>query len=185
MARFLLRSRCEGTTAIEFAIVAPALFLLIIGALEVSLMMFTGNILEGATAIGSRIGKTGYTSGGLPREEYIRTRINELSGGFLDPNLLQIDILSYHNFSNIGQPEPCLTPTCGKGAANVDFTDINGNGAWDQDQGQVSAGGAGAIVLYRVRYPWTLFTPLLRQFMGDENGVFNISAVATVRNEPF
>lgn len=174
----------QGTTIIEFAVIAPLLFLLLAGIMELGLIMFTNSALEGATNIGSRIGKTGFTTGGQSRENYIRNEIRRLTGGFLNPAQLDISILSYSSFSNIGQPEPCILPPTAPcpGAAGINFVDVNGNGMFDQDQGRTSAGGSGSVVLYRTSYPWRLFTPIMSTLLGTD-GVYTITAVAAVRNE--
>jgi Flp pilus assembly protein TadG len=175
-----------GSAIIEFAIIAPILFLFLIGFTELALIFFTNAVLEGATNIGSRIGRTGYTAGGVVREDYIRSEIQRLSGGYLDTSLLNISILSYDNFGNVGRPEDFIDAN-GNGTYDPgeSFTDVNGNSQWDADRGITGAGVRGAVVLYRVTYPWELFTPLMRDLIGDPNGILNITAVATVRNERF
>jgi Flp pilus assembly pilin Flp len=180
-----LSRHTEGSTAIEFAIIAPALFLIMIGTVEMGLVLFTNAVLEGATAVASRVGKTGFTTGGQTREQYIRSTVLRLSGGYLTPSRLTVSTLSYRDFSNVGQPEPCITNTPCPGTPGVNFIDVNGNAAWDRDMGNNSAGGAGDVVLYRVSYPWALFTPLLRNIIGDSGGNITLTAVSTVRNEEF
>ncbi len=176
----------EGAAIIEFAIVGPALFLLIVGFIELGIIFFINCALEGATNIGSRIGKTGFTTGNTDRETYIRNQVNFLSGGFLTPANLNISILSYNSFANIGQPEPCISPPTApcSGTPGVNFVDVNGNGVFDMDQGATNAGGAGAVVLYTVSYPWHLFTPMMSTLIGN-GGIYNITSVAAVRNEQF
>lgn len=172
----------SGATIIEFAVVSPLLFLLLAGIIELGLILFTTSAMEGATNIGARIGKTNFYTGN--RESYIRNEIIKLTGGMLNTNNLSISILSYNSFANIGQPEPCIspsTPPC-PGIPGVNFTDINGNGTWDADQGATNAGGSGAVVLYRSTYPWHLFTPLLSSLIGTD-GTYTITAVSAVRNE--
>lgn len=175
-----------GAAIIEFAVVAPLVFLMLMGLIEMGLILFASSALEGATNIGARIGKTGYTVGGASREDYIRQEVARLTSGILDPSKIEFSILSYGSFSSVGQPEPCINPAnppC-PGISGVNFVDINGNGQWDQDQGSAQAGGAGSVVLYRARYPWRLFTPLIAGVMG-QNGVYTITATAAVRNEKF
>ena len=178
--------RCHsGATALEFALIAPVLFLLLMGIIEFGLIFFTSSVLEGATSVGSRIGKTGYTVG--ERIKYLREEISRRSGGYLKAEDLHIDVLSYDSFENVGKPEECLTEKCHDPDAEpgVDFTDTNGDGKWSEDQGKTDDPGAGgATVLYRVTYPWPIFTPLMNSFFGDK-GHYPIVAVATVRNEPF
>jgi hypothetical protein len=186
MAAFPLFRCRRGVTMIEFALIAPVLFLLIMGIIEFALVMYVSAILEGATSSGSRFGKTGFAPAGQSAEQYIRTEIQRLAGGFIDLNKLTITILAYDTFSNVGQAEPCFTALCGSGASGVDYKDVNGNGHRDLDMGKADDPGAGGeVVLYRVSYPWPLFTPLIRNFLGDANGNYVVTTIATVRNEPF
>jgi Flp pilus assembly pilin Flp len=174
-----------GSTVIEFAVLAPMLFLLLVGTVETGLVLFTNSVLEGATTVASRVGKVGTTVSGQTREQYIRNRILQLSGGYLNPNKLTVTTLAYSSFTNVGKPEPCITPSPCPGTPGVHFTDINGNGTWDADMGRSDAGGGGDVVLYRVSYPWSLFTPMVRTVLGDGNGNIVLTAVSTVRNEDF
>jgi len=152
-----IRKNNEGAAIIEFAIVAPALFLVLVGFIELGLILFTTSVLEGATNVGARIGSTGYTTQNLDRSAYIINQINSLSGGFLNPALLQVSIASYTGFSVIGNPANSTGTTGGYG---------------------------GNVVVYTVTYPWTLFTPLMGNLLGT-GGVYTITAVALVRNEQF
>lgn len=180
-----LRS-AHGGSIIEFAIVAPVLFLLLIGFIELGMIFFTYSVMEGATGINSRTGKTGFpTYNTAPeRTQLIRDRIRQFSFGYIDNSNLVITVLAYRSFENVGQPEPCVPPTdpapCVGG-----FNDINGNGQWDADQGRADAGGSGEVVVYRVTYPWQIFTPLMSNLLGDAQGKITLTAAATVRNERF
>lgn len=179
-----IKKNNEGVSAVEFALIAPVFFLMLIGFLELGLILATYLIFEGATGIGSRIGKTGYTEGGFSRENYIRQEIVRLSGGFLDSNLLTITPLSYDNFQDIGRPEPCTHPADPPPCV-LGYVDVNHNGQWDSDQGTAGVGDRSDVVLYRVTYPWTVFTPLMGRIFGGSNGQVNITAIATVKNEKF
>lgn len=182
--------RHDGSAVIEFAIVAPILFLLVAAFIEMSMIFFVSMVLEGATSISSRTGKTGYPfyQNSQSREDYIRQRVEELSVGTLNSSNLSIDILSYADFSNVGRPEPCSSPLGREGCGGVpgrDFTDINGNGVWDADQGRSDAGGSGEVVIYRTRYVWPILTPIMREAIGDGQGNIIIESAAAVRNERF
>lgn len=178
----------RGAAAIEFAIVAWGLLFMITAILELGLIFFTSSVLEGSTNVGSRIGKTGFAPDGTEREAHIRSEVERLSSGFLNPADIQLTILSYNSFGEVGQPEDCLTANCNApgAVAGVDYVDANGDGAYSLDRGVAGVGGNGQIVLYQVTYPWHVFTPYLATLLGvGETGLLNISAVATVRNEPF
>jgi len=175
--------KCEsGITVVEFAIIAPVFLLLISGIVEFSLIMFTSVVMESATNTTSRLGKTGYTTGGISRQQEIINTVDARTAGLLDPTKITIKSESYSDFNNIGQPEPCITPSPCPGTAGVNFVDINGNGTWDADMGQAGLGGAGDIVVYTVSYPWHIMNPLVSTIIGS---TFTITARSVVRNEPY
>lgn len=178
--------RCRrGATALEFGLISGILFFIIMGIVEFGIIMFIQQVLEGATTTGSRAGITG--QGGAMRETAIRQRIIQQTGGFLNPARLSVEVLSYDSFSNVGKPEPCVSPPVSPcfGQPGVNFIDINGNGMWDADMGRATAGGGGAVAVYRTTYRWQILTPFFWPLLGDRRGTFPISAVSTVRNEDF
>lgn len=180
----LLRAR-EGVTAVEFAVIAPVLMLLLFGIIEFSLIMLVTNIMESATAISARLGKTNYADSGLTREKTITNSIANRAGSLVKPANLTITSKAYQEFDQISDPEP-YTDTNGNGTrdAGEAYTDVNGNGQWDVDMGVAGFGGAGDIVVYTVTYPWPLVTPIISNLLGN-GGVFTISTHAVVKNEPF
>ena len=175
-----------GATALEFAILTPIFIILLFALVEFSTISFAKSVLEGATTITSRLGKTGYTNETQSREDMLRQLLTEKSHGILDPAKIRITTLIYQGFSTIGAAEP-LTDQNGNGQwdAGETFADINGNGEWDSDMGEAGLGGAGDIVVYTVTYPWDVKTPMLEDIMENENGEFLISSSAVVRNEPY
>lgn len=180
------RSNRDGVTAVEFAIVAPVLMFLFMGIVEFSTIMFAKSVMEGATNISSRLGKTGYVEAGKSREQMIVELLEQQSNGILDSAKIEITTLVYQNFSDIGAPEP-FTDLNGNGARdeNENFVDINGNGNWDNDMGQAGLGGAGDIVVYNVDYPWAVMTPGLSHVLANEDGNMPLHVSIVVRNEPY
>ncbi len=180
----------DGSMAVEFAIISPVLFLLIMGLVEIGLILSARNILESATYLASRTGRIGYVADNKTQEETIRDALEERASLLFDTERLSIDSLnmtnsSYGNYDNIGQPEPWVDANGnGEWDFGENFTDVNGNGGWDADQGAGGAGNTGEVVVYTVTYPWRLFTPLVASVIG-EDGIVNITARAVVKNEPF
>lgn len=145
--------------AIEFALIAPALFFLLIGIMEISLIMLTEHLLENATYNASRTSKTGYIAEGKTQLETVMEVLNKRLAGLaplLDSSKVTVTTTKYGKLSDIGQPE----------------------------QGIESLGAAGEIVVYTVSYPWEFFTPLIGDLMGDEYGIMTLSSRIVVRNEP-
>jgi Flp pilus assembly protein TadG len=175
----------DGVAAIEFAMAMPVVILTVAGLIELSMILFVSSLMEGGIRDASRFGITGYVPPGTTREEQIRKLVGDATAGLIDMTAAVIDTKVYPSFSDIGQPEP-FTDANGNGQydAGESFNDVNGNGQWDTDMGAAGLGGPSDIVLYKVIANWTLMTPILAPFMGD-NGVMTLSASVAVRNEPF
>lgn len=180
----------SGAAAIEFALALPPLILLIIGMFEVAVTMFVSTSVENGLREASRYGITGDTPAGISRQDQILAIIKANTFGMLDPDTTSITFMKYASFQDVGQPEPFVdTPAPsplhnGKYDAGENFTDLNGNGKWDDDRGIAGVGASGDVVRYKVDYQWQLMTPLLSDMLGD-NGVFHMSASVVVRNEPY
>ena len=177
-----LASDRRGDAVVQFAMITPALLLLIVGSFEVAIMLFVSGTMESAVLAASRYGITGFTEDGVSREQRIREIIEERTLGFVDLDQAEIRTLVYASFENIGQPEP-FTDENGNGShdAGEPFNDVNGNGDWDDDMGAAGLGGPGDIVLYDIEYETGAITHLLEPIFGR---VVHRASVA-VRNEPF
>lgn len=184
VCRFL---RCRnGSSFIEFGLVAPAIFLGIAGIIDFMMVMFVTSLVEGGLQDASRLGRTGYQPSGLSREAAIRQSIADATIGLVDMTEVQITYTVYPGFDVVGQPEPYddTAPANGAYDAGEPFNDINGNGVWDADMGVSGLGEPGDVVLYQVSYAWTPLTPLIVPFFGP-TGKAPISASVAVRNEPW
>lgn len=152
-----LRRNNDGASAVEFAIVAPVLLLLIFGIIEFGLIMFVSSVVEGATANAARLAKTGAerSEAGTPAERAsedsarIRAIILERGGGLIDNNNLTVTI----------------TPMQGGAPGTV--------------------GESGEMVVYETIYNWELFTPLMANIIAPSDGVFPVKAMSFVVNEPY
>lgn len=176
----------RGVAAVEWALIAPVLVLLLLVFIELCLMMFAHQLVEGGVRDASRWGITGRAdAGGLSREEYVAKAIKDNTLGLIDEADITVTTKVYPTFSDVGKGEP-FNDTNGnsKYDAGEPFTDLNTNGVWDSDQGVTGAGNGGDIVQYKVEYKWSVLAPLLRPF-ADENGKFSFETAVVVKNEPF
>ena len=174
----------RAVTALEFALVAPIVLLMIFATIEISWFMLSSVILESAVREAGRAGITGYTPEGMTRNEYIEQQIDD-HVVLMDKSKINFETTVYETFADINQPEP-FTDTNANTVYDIGepYTDANGNGQWDADMGVAGIGGSGAIVVYRVTYPWQMMTPIVAQFFPN-NGEFDITSGMVVRNEPF
>jgi hypothetical protein len=176
-----LASDARGDAAVQFALLAPALLLLVIGTFEFAVTLFVSGALEAAVLAASRSGVTGFTQEGVTREERIRQIIDERTLGFVDMDEATIRTLIYGSFEDIGRPEPFTDGNRNGRPDPGEYTDVNGNGQWDDDMGRAGLGGPDDIVLYEVEYATVGMTGLMRPILGR---IIHRAAVA-VRNEPF
>jgi len=101
LKRFFVRQ--EGATIIEYAIVAPVLFLMVMGIVEFALLMYAQSVLDSATTQSARFGTTNddYTDeyvnpnlvGG--REPFIVANIKRRAGALLDEDRVEINQNSF------------------------------------------------------------------------------------------
>lgn len=171
MRRFARAKR--GAVAVEFAFVAFPFLLLLFGIVELALVFVVSTTIEGATESAARRIRTGefQTSGATSKDNFrdlVCARMSWLSGGCAGALIVDVQTFAVDDYQGMANDAP-----------------QNPN-AFDPGATCFSPGGPGDVVLVRVYYPWTLFTPLLNdalQNMGD--GKRLVSAVAAFRNEPY
>jgi Flp pilus assembly pilin Flp len=147
----------RGATIIEFALVAPILFLMVFAVIEFSLVMYSTSVVENATAAASRYGITGNNyDASMTRDEYIRASIDKLSMGLVKPDDIKITTEKFG-----------------------DFQGVNSSGSGSK----ADYGSGNETVLYHVGYDWKIATPMIAQFF--DGGIFPIRATALVKNEKF
>lgn len=104
-------SNATGITTVEMALIAPFLFLLSIGTIEIGMVIFTNVVVEGATTTAARTAKTGAQVGKVSREEYIRSEVLRRSAGLLDIDKLSFSMNVYEDTD----PKPGLGSAGGSG----------------------------------------------------------------------
>lgn len=178
-------SNVSGATAVEFAMVAPVLMLLLTGIVECGLVLAADIVLKNATSDASRTGRTGFTALDSTQDATVRRMIRNEAGVLMDADRITIESTAYSGFDTLKKPEPFIDANKnGKRDDGENFTDVNGNGVYDLDQGRSGYGGTNEVVLYTVSYPWRFFTPLIGRMVGTD-GVLTLTATAVVQNEPY
>lgn len=176
-----LRKDDSGTAVMEFGLIAGPLTLLLMGMFEFLMVIFLGTALEQGVIEASRYAITGYTEGGVSREEKVRQILRDHTYGLADIKPEDITTLIYPSFDAIGKPEPYTDEnSSGSYDAGEPFNDINGNGVWDADMGAAGLGGPGDVVVYKVNYTWGFLTRILEYATGD----LTLTGGIAVRNEP-
>ncbi len=189
--RRLLRDT-RGVAAVEFAVLAPAMFALIMGAIELAHIAVLRNTLEGAVGEAARTASVRLDQTEDEREAAMVALIQQRMAEYprIAGRQLTISTTVYHAFGSAMQ-EP--------------FEDVNKNGVYDAPVGgdpgepfddrnlngkrdvavqkEGKFGGVGDIVGYTAVFPARLYFPLLEKAFGAVNGI-DITASTMVRNEP-
>lgn len=180
--------RNEGGSAVEFALLAPVLFLITFGIIDMGIMLFTWVMMEGGLREASRYAITGAppTETASRLEEVIKI-VEDKTAGLIDLATARIEARAYPTFDDVGKAESFVDggDMNGRYDAGESFTDCNGNGNWDSDRGNENDAGQSAdVVLYIFEFDYPLMTPVLTELIGTD-GKFPLRASVLVRNEPW
>lgn len=174
----------SGTTAIEFAFIALGLIYFMVGIIEFAMAMTVGNSLEAATNLSSRLGKTGYVDeeAQLSQEQTILGEVERRVGPMIDMTKLELSYEVYNDFDSLTNPD-LIEDKNGDGDTDDpgEWTDVDGDGFKDGSEG---VGSSGNIVVYKILYPWQVFTPLIGNIIGN-GGIIDLVAYSVVKNEPY
>ncbi len=164
----------RGVTAIEFAFIAPPLFLIVLATLELGMVFLAEVVLEGAVAQVSREIRTGQVFYSPAGDEYdlakFQERILEEGAGLLNivQNDMYITVHKYPTFGDIKPPKPMVKD------GKVDIPPV-----WEP-------GERNSIVVVKVACAWPLITTKIANIFGDTDaGEKMILATEIFKNEPF
>jgi Flp pilus assembly protein TadG len=179
LRRRLKADGIKGSAAIEFAMVAPVFFVLLMGTIEAGVIFFAQSALQNALNDTARLVRTGQTScyttsGGncvAMTQAQFRTQLcSEVSLLLQDCNgaSLQFDVNAYPGgFSGASNSSPLV-------AGNLPaLTAFNVGNPCD-------------VILARAFYKWPVFTPGLGYFLANVGSSYHLLATAAAfRNEPY
>jgi len=179
LRRRLKADGIKGSAAIEFAMVAPVFFVLLMGTIEAGVIFFAQSALQNALNDTARLVRTGQTgcyttSGGncvAMTQAQFRTKLcSEVSLLLQDCSgtSLQFDVQAYPSgFSSASNSSPLV------GGNLPALTAFNVGNACD-------------VVLARAFYKWPVFTPGLSYFLANVGSSYHLlTSAAAFRNEPY
>ncbi|MEO0399265.1 MAG: TadE/TadG family type IV pilus assembly protein [Pseudomonadota bacterium] len=166
-----------GTSALEFALVAPIFFGLTFSILEAGLYFFINSAVDAANAKAARLIRTGQTQGGAISREAFFDEVCEVVTLFGDcGDKLTVDVARFDDFAalaaDIADPV-CKDSDPSKGEPDPNDMSYNGGAARD-------------IIRVRVCYLYESFTPGLGLQLEDAaGGAHKMISTVIFRNEPF
>lgn len=169
LTRRLRANSRSGSAIVEFALIAPVFFMLIFAIMEIGIIFFAQSTLQHATDNIGRMIRTGQVQGQQLTQTQVRQQVcDDLAPLIPCDSKLYVDVESFSGFGSIVFSPPL--------DANGNMIPLN----------NFQTGTACSVVLVRVFYAWTVFTPVLTSFLtnmaGDKHLLYGASAF---RNEPF
>lgn len=160
----------DGTTAVEFSLIAAPFVFILIGLVEMALMFSSQSLLEGATSTAARLIRTGQIqqSTGDPQQEF-ENILCDFAEPLIPCNEIQYQVFNMDNFDE---------------AENFPPATFDGDGNL-QDQ-NFDPGGVSDIVLIRVAYRYSITTPMFQPVLtnnGDNTRLMMSTIV--LQSEPY
>ena len=177
-----LRADRRGVTAVEFAIVAPVMCMLLMGLCDLAYQSYVQSILTGAI---QKAGRDSTIQGSTNKTGAIDAAVMKMVKSVAKNASYTSSRMSYANFSSI-KPEVFkdVGPKNEQYDLGVDcFIDINNNNEWDKDPGKVGQGGANDVVLYTIEVSYPRLFPLYGLLGFPE--IQKLGATTILKNQPW
>jgi Flp pilus assembly protein TadG len=170
----------RGSAAIEFAMVAPVFFILLMATMEAGIMFFAQSALQNALNDTARLVRTGqtacYTMSGA-------TCVPMTTAQFKTKLCSEVSTLLTGCTTGSLQYDVNAYPSGFSGAGNSSPLDASNN---LPSLTAFNVGNACDVVVVRAFYKWPVFTPGLNYLMANMAGNFHLLATAAAfRNEPY
>lgn len=171
----------RGVSAVEFAMISPALFVMLFGLFDLSYNMYTAEMLQGAIQKAARDS----TIEGAPGDSaQLDATVTKAVHAVAPHATLTFERTSHANFTDTGRPEDWTDlnddGTCNNGEP---YEDANDNGTWDA-LGKAGFGGARDAVLYSVTINYKRAFPIAK-FIPGQTDDLTLVANTVLRNQPY
>ena len=167
--RFCVAQR--GATAVEFALVAPAFFALLIAIFEVTLFLFAQQTLQNAAVSAGRLIMTGQVQNGGTTQSQFATEVCPMVSVIFTCSNLMINVQNYTNFSGASTSAPTLTYNPNGTVSNT----------WAYDPGE-----PGQVMVVQLIYQWPIVPGPFGYVLSNlGNGTTEMMGVTAFRVEPF
>jgi Flp pilus assembly pilin Flp len=183
MRRLLSRLHRDetGVSAIEFAMISPALFVMLFGLFDLSYNMYTAEMLQGAI---QKAARDSTIEGAATETAELDQIVAKAVHAVAPQATLTFSRTAYANFTDAARPEDFTDlnddGTCNDGEP---FEDANGNDTWDA-LGKAGFGGARDAVLYSVRVDYKRAFPIA-SFIPGQSDDLTLVANTVLRNQPY
>lgn len=177
-----LKQDQTGATLVEFALITPALLVVLMGLFDLAYNMYTNEMLNGAVQQAAR---SNSIEGAATRQQAIDDGVSRAVKAVTPGATMTFSRKFYAGFSDVNRPEDWddvdNDGTCNNGEL---FEDANANGTWDADAGADGIGGARDAVLYSVSIEYPRLFPIYA-FLPGQSNTYSLTASTVLRNQPY
>jgi len=163
----------HGTTAVEFALIAPAFLATLIAVFETTTFLFAQQTLQSAAVTAGRLIMTGYVQNNSVTQTQFATDVCNIAGFttiFTCSNLM-INVQSYSDFSSANTTAPTIS-------YNTNGTVSN---SWTY-----SPGSPGQVMVVQLVYQWPIVGGPFGYVLSNlGNGTTEMMGVSAFRVEPY
>ncbi len=185
MTKSLFRNQ-NGVAVTEFGLIAPVMFLMIIGTMDFGHGYYVRTVLNGALRDAARDSSLEAASA-VTVQTSIDLKVKETLKNVVPSANIDVKRRYYKTFSRAAaaQAEPIINDANNNGICdtNEKFLDQNNNGVLDSDGGDSGQGGARDIVIIQVVVKYNRLFPL-DKFLGVSSGLTVISD-SILANQPY
>jgi Flp pilus assembly protein TadG len=175
----------QGAVAVEFAFVAPVLFMMVFAALDIGHALYTRSVLEGETQKAARNSAL-ETAGTAAEQAAIDAKIDQtvkrIAGDSANITFSRKAYGSYSATKNRAEEyiDADASGTCDNGES---YEDSNGDGEWSTDGGRAGIGTARDVQEYTVTISYQRKFPTYRMLGWDPTETLVVKTL--LRNQPY
>ncbi len=180
--RSRLKNEERGIAAVEFAVIAPAFFLILMGGMDIGYTLYLQSVLNGTIQKAARDASL-ETGGETATQNAIDTKVRN---ALLDLNksaTITISREAYQNFTKAQARQPEDANQNGICEAGENWSDNNFNGVYDSTGGSSGQGGAKDVVVYTVNMSYTRLFPVAK-LIGFSPDV-TLTSRTVMANQPY
>ena len=161
----------HGATAVEFAIIAPAFFAMLIAILETALFLFAQQNLQTAVMQAGRLFMTGSAQNSAMTQSQFLNTVCPTVQALFNCNNLMVNVQSYEDFASANASAPTLT--------------YNGQGQVTNNW-SYSPGAPGQVMVVQLIYQWPVISgPLGFSLSNLPGSAIEMMGVTAFRVEPY
>ena len=174
-----------GATVVEFAMVAPLLGFVLLGAFDIAHTLYTRAVLQGFVQKTAR--DSALESGaGTAAQDALDAKVRSQAKVMANNAEVTITRRFYRTFTDAAAARAEVwTDTNNNGTCDESepYEDANRNGTWDADGGDAGQGGAKDATVYTVKLAYPRMFPFYNLVGGSRTTTITASTV--LRNQPY